>query len=256
MPSGTLTVGRLEVRVLGPVEAARELAAEIAGLIRERAAEGGTFVLGLATGRSPLDAYAELVRLHREDGLSFENVVAVNLDEYEGVEATDPRSFRVWTRTHLLDALGVPPDRALIPPPDLAVAAEVAWCRGFEERLRALGGIDLQILGVGRNGHIGFNEPGSPRESRTRRVRLAAETRADAADAWGDLDLVPTHAITQGVATILEARRLRGLAFGAGKRDIVRRTLEEPIGPRVPATFLREHPNARLYADDAALGRG
>jgi len=249
-------VDQLEVRVQPPDQAARELAAEIAGLIRARAEEGLAFVLGLATGRTPLGLYAELARLHREEGLSFEHVVAVNLDEYEGVEPDDPRSFRAWTRAHLLDAVGVPVERALIPPPDLAVAAEVAWCRAFEERLRALGGIDLQVLGLGRNGHIGFNEPGSARESRTRRVRLAPETRQDAVDTWDGLDGVPTHAITQGIATILEARRLRALAFGLAKRDIVRRTLEEPVGPRIPATFLREHPDARLCVDEPALGRG
>jgi glucosamine-6-phosphate deaminase len=256
MPDGAHSVDQLEVRVLRSDEAARELAAEIAGLVRERAAEGRPCVLGLATGRTPLGVYAELVRLHREEGLSFEHVVAVNLDEYEGVDPDEARSFHAWTRTHLLDAVGVPPERALIPPPDLAVAAEVAWCRAFEERLRGLGGVDLQILGLGRNGHIGFNEPGSPRESRTRRVRLAVETREDAAEVWGGLDLVPTHAITQGIATILEARRLRALAFGEGKREVVRRALGESVGPRVPATYLREHPDARLYVDEAALGRG
>jgi glucosamine-6-phosphate deaminase len=255
MPSGTHSVDRLEVRVLAPDEAARELAAEIAGLVRACADEGRPCVLGLATGRTPMALYAELVRLHRDEGLSFEGVTTVNLDEYEGVDPDDTRSFGAWTRAQLLDAVGIPSERALIPPPDLAVAAEVAWCRGFEERLRALGGVDLQVLGIGRNGHIGFNEPGSPRESRTRRVRLAAETREDAAGTWGGLDGVPTHAITLGVATILEARRLRALAFGEGKRDILRRALEEPVGPRVPATFLREHPDARLYADAAALGR-
>jgi glucosamine-6-phosphate deaminase len=255
MPRSAHSVGRLEVHVLAPEAAARELAAEIGALVRERASEGRPCVLGFATGRTPLGVYAELVRMHREEGLSFDGVVAVNLDEYEGVEPKDPRSFAAWMRAQLFDAVGLPPERTLIPPPDLAVAAEVAWCRAFEERLRGLGGVDLQILGLGRNGHIAFNEPGSSRESRTRRVRLAAETRADAAAAWDGLDQVPTHAITQGVATILEARRLRALAFGEGKREIVRRTLEESIGPRVPATFLREHADARLYVDEPALGR-
>lgn len=249
------SVDRLEVRLLAPAEAATEVAREIAALVRARASEGRPCVLGFATGRTPLGVYAELARLHREEGLSFEGVVAVNLDEYEGVVPSDPRSFRAWMRAQLFDAIGLPPERALIPPPDLAPVAEVAWCRAFEERLRNLGGIDLQLLGLGRNGHIGFNEPGSARESRTRRVRLAPETREDVAAEWGGLEEVPTHAITLGVATILEARRLRALAFGAPKRNVVRRALVDPIGPRLPATFLREHPDARLYVDPPALGR-
>ena len=157
--------GRLRVRVLDPGAAAREVAGEIAALIRERAAEGRSCVLGLASGRSPLGVYAELARLQREEGLSFEGVHAVNLDEYEDVDPSDPRSFGAWMRAHLLDAVGLPPERTLIPPPDLAPFAEHSWCRELERRLQGLGGIDLQLLGLGRNGHIGFNEPGSARDS-------------------------------------------------------------------------------------------
>jgi glucosamine-6-phosphate deaminase len=256
MPETSSTAGRLSVRVLAPDAAAREVASEVAALVRDCAAEGRPCVLGLASGNSPLGVYAELVRLHREEDLSVDGVHTVNLDEYEGVDPADPRSFGAWMRAHLFDAVGLPPERTLIPPPDLAPFAEHAWCRDFEDRLRELGGIDLQLLGLGRNGHIGFNEPGSARDSHTRRVALAPATRADAAAAWGGLEDVPTHAITLGVGTILEARRLRLLAFGESKREAVRLTLEEPVGPRVPSTFLREHPDARLYVDAAARGRG
>ena len=244
----------LDVRVLEPAQAARELAAEIAQLVRSRAAAGRGCVLGFATGSTPTGVYDELIRMRREERLDFSGVTAVNLDDYLGLETTDPRSFRAWMRANLFDALELPPERALIPLCELRADEIGPWCRTFEERLVELGGIDLQILGLGRNGHIGFNEPGSGRASRTRRVELAARTREDAAAAWGALEHVPTHAVTLGLGTILEARALRVLAFGEHKRGIVARVLGDPVGDEVPATFVREHPDARLYVDAAARG--
>lgn len=245
---------RLELRVLDPVAAAREVAAEIAALVRARAAEGRGCVLGFATGHTPLGVYAELARLHREEDLSFEHVTAVNLDELCGLPDGDPRGYASWMRAHLFDAIDLPPERALIPLGGLRAGEVEPFCRAFEQRLVALGGVDLQLLGLGRNGHIAFNEPGSTRDSRTRRVELARSTRLDAAAAWGGLEHVPTHALTLGVGTILEARRLRALAFGAHKREVARRVLEDPIGPGLPGTFLRLHRDARLYLDPEARG--
>lgn len=250
--SATSAPSRLDLSVLERDLAAREVAAEIAALVRARAAAGRPAVLGLATGSTPEGVYAELIRLKREEGLDFSGVLAVNLDDYLGLESGDPRSFRAWMRAHLFDALEIPPERALIPPCELQEGEVEPWCRAFEARLAELGGIDLQLLGLGRNGHIGFNEPGSPRDSRTRRVALAASTREDAAGTWGGLAHVPTHAITLGLATILEARALRLLAFGEHKRATVERLLGDPVGPELPATFLREHPDARVYVDRAA----
>lgn len=237
-----------------PVEAARIVAREIAELVRARRAAGRGVVLGLATGRTPLGIYAELGRLHREERLDFSNVTAFNLDEYLGLRAGHPRSYRRYMREQLFDAIGMRPEQCHIPSSDVAPSQWEAHCREYERLIADVGGIDLQILGLGRNGHIGFNEPGSTRDSRTRVVELAPTTRADAAGEFGGLEHVPERAISMGVATILAARRIRLLAFGAAKSAIVTRALTAPPSSDVPATFLRGHPDVRLYADAAALG--
>jgi glucosamine-6-phosphate deaminase len=161
-------------------------------------------------------------------------------------------------RADLFDRVGLSRDVTWIPSSDVERSQVAAHCREYERAIADAGGLDLQILGVGRNGHIGFNEPGSPRDSRTREVELSATTRSDAVQAFGGIDHVPQRAITMGVATILDARRIRVVAFGAGKREIVHRMLSEPIGPALPATFLREHADLKLYldADAASLRHG
>lgn len=237
-----------------PDEAARTVAREIAELVRARRAAGRGLVLGLATGRTPLGIYAELGRLHREERLDFSNVTAFNLDEYLGLRPGHPRSYRRYMREQLFDAIGMGPEQCHIPSSEVAPSQWEAHCREYERLIADAGGIDLQILGLGRNGHIGFNEPGSPRDSRTRVVELAPTTRADAAGEFGAVEHVPERAISMGVATILAARRIRLLAFGVGKREIVARTLTHLPGPDIPATYLRGHPDVRLYADAAALG--
>ncbi len=225
------------------------MAAEIAGLVQDRARGGRKAVLGLATGRTPLGIYAELARLRREEGLGFGNVLAFGLDEYLGLPREHPQAFWRYLRERVVDPLGMHAAQVRLLASDVAPADIEAHCFAYERAIAGAGGIDLQLLGVGRNGHIGFNEPGSARDSRTREVRLARETREDAARAFGDLASVPERALAVGVATILEARRIRVLAFGERKHAIVRRMLEEPIGTALPATFLREHPDARLYTD-------
>lgn len=235
--------------------AERAVAAEIAALVRRRP----DAVLGLATGNTPTGVYAELVRLHREDGLDLSRVRTFNLDEYCGIAPRDPRTFRAWmeqvffgpagialANTHFPD--GVEHGRAL------HLEELPRHVEAFERAIQAVGGIDLQLLGIGRNGHVGFNEPGSTRASRTRRVELHAWTREDAAKSFGGLEHVPTHAITMGVATILEARALRVLAFGAAKRALVARTLASEPDPAWPASYLRAHADARLVVDrDASV---
>lgn len=237
-----------------PLEAARAVAGEIAELIRARRATGRGVVLGLATGRTPLGIYAELGRLHREERLDFSNVTAFNLDEYLGLRASHPRTYRRSMREHLFDAIGMRPEQCHIPSSDVAPSQWEAHCREYERLITDVGGIDLQILGLGRNGHIGFNEPGSTRDSRTRVVELAPASRVDAAGDFGGIEHVPARAISMGVATILAGRRIRLLAFGAAKREIVLRTLSAPPSSDIPATFLRGHADVRLYADAAALG--
>lgn len=245
----------LPLVVCTATEAAREVAQELAELIRERRAAGRMAVLCLPTGRTPLGVYDELARLHRDEGLDFSNVTTFNLDEFQGLAPEHPQSFRRYMRERFFARVGLDPARCWLPLSDVAPSQVEAHCREYEREIADAGGLDYALLGIGRNGHIGFNEPGSPLDSRTREVRLHETTRADAAKAFGGLEHVPQRAITMGVATILGARRLRVLAFGADKRDIVRRTLEGAPGPDVPATFLRGHPDVRLFADDAALGR-
>jgi glucosamine-6-phosphate deaminase len=167
-----------------------------------------------------------------------------------GIPEDHACSFRRWTRENVLRHIDLPAARARFP--DGEARDRAAAARALEDEIRAAGGIDLQILGVGRNGHIGFNEPGSARDSRTREVELHAWTREDAARSFGALVRVPLRAVTLGVATILEARRIRVLAFGVHKAAIVRETLRAPQGAGVPSTWLRGHPDARLYLDAEA----
>jgi glucosamine-6-phosphate deaminase len=218
-------------------EAESALAREIVELVKERR----RVVLGLATGSTPAGVYRELARLRSEERVDFGAVETFNLDEYLGLPPDHAQTFSRWTRERFHAPLGIAPDRAHLLPSD-----------DYEAEIRDAGGIDLQILGIGRNGHIAFNEPGSTRESRTRDVELHAWTREDAAAAFGGLASVPLRAITMGVATILEARRLRVLAFGLRKAEIVKRVLEDPIGPDVPATYLREHGDLVLWLDREA----
>ncbi len=245
----------LPLTLCSPIQAAREVAQEIADLIRERRASGRMAVLCLPTGRTPLGVYDELVRMHRDEGLDFANVTTFNLDEFLGLAPEHPQSFRRYMRERLFAHVGLAPTQTWIPAGDVARAQVEAHCREYERAIADFGGLDYALLGIGRNGHIGFNEPGAERESRTREVRLHEVTRADAAQAFGGLQAVPERAITMGVATILEARRIRVLAFGADKREVVRRTLEAPVDPQTPSTFLRGHPDVRLFVDEAALGR-
>ena len=206
-------------------------------------------VLGFPTGHTPVPLYRELARLQREAGLSFARAQSFNLDEYVGLPAGDPRAFRNWMRVQLFAESDFAPARTHLPRGDGDPELEA---RRYAGLLASAGGIDLQLLGIGRNGHIGFNEPGSARDSRTRVVALAPETRADAAEHFGGLEHVPERAITLGVADILDARAIRVLAFGAGKARIVQRMLEGPIGPECPASFLRGHPDLRLVLDEPA----
>ena len=232
-------------------EAERAVAAEIARGVQARNAQGQDFVLGLAAGRSPEGVYRELVRLVQEEDLDLSRVTTFNLDEYEGLAPEDPNSFRFSLERELFQPGGLDPARIHFPS-GLWGEQGAQDCAAFEESIRAAGGIDLQLLGLGRNGHLAFNEPGATRDSRTRRVRLAEGTRADAAATFGSLETVPTHAVTMGLATIREARRLRVLAFGATKTEALRGVLADPPDESLPACLLRAHPDVELWMDRAA----
>ncbi len=231
-----------------PDSACVQVAAEIAQLIRERATLGRSAVLGLATGKTTRPLYQELVYLHREEGLSFQNVVTFNLDEYLGLRDTDPRSMRFFMQREFFDHVDIPAANIhfLSGVADACVAAR---CAGYEKEIVQAGGIDYQILGIGRNGHIGFNEPGTPISSRTRKVDLHEMTRTDAISAFGEIENVPTQAVTMGCGTILKARKIALLAWGSKKNRIVRRAVEGPVSPKTCASYLQTHPAARIYLD-------
>lgn len=235
-----------------PLDASGAVAREIAGLLREKQAAGQSAVLGLATGGTPIPLYQELVRLHREEGLSFEHVVTFNLDEYLGLDRDHPESYWTFMHRNLFDHIDILPENIHIPSGTVAPDAVSNHCAEYEHQIRAADGIDLQILGIGRTGHIGFNEPGTPISARTQKIHLDPITRQDAAPAFGGLDQVPAEAITMGCGTILDARRLILMAWGSKKAAIVREAIEGPVTDQVSASFLQTHPNASFYLDEEA----
>ncbi|MCZ0934160.1 MAG: glucosamine-6-phosphate deaminase [Gemmatimonadetes bacterium] len=244
---------RVPVRVMPDHDSiAVEVAGRIAALVRERAENGRPAVLGLATGATPVGVYRELIRLHRNEGLDFSNAVAFNLDEYFPMRPASLHSYHRYMREHLFDHVNIAPEHCHIPRGDVPEAEVEAHCVEYERRIREAGGIDFQILGIGRSGHIGFNEPGSERGSRTRRLYLDTVTRSDAASDFFGEENVPPQAITMGVATILEAREVVLLATGEHKAEIVRRAVEGEVHADVAATFLQQHAAATVYLDPAA----
>jgi glucosamine-6-phosphate deaminase len=252
-PAGRGHPERLPVRVWPDYDRlARDLAHRIAAVIRERRALGRAPVLGLATGSTPIGVYRELVRLHRDEGLDWSDVVTFNLDEYVPMAPDSVHSYHRFMREHLFDHVNVDPRNVHVPRGDLARDRIEAHAREYERAIAAAGGIDFQILGIGQTGHIGFNEPGSSIDSRTRLVVLDAITRRTAAADFFGGDYVPFEAITMGVATILEAREIALVATGEHKAAIVKRTVEGDVDRAVAATYLQRHPNAVVHLDEAA----
>ena len=231
---------------------ARAVAARIAEVIREREREGRDTVLGLATGSTPVGVYRELIRMHREEGLSFRNVTTFNLDEYYPMDQENLHSYHRFMWENLFRDIDIDPARVHIPKGDVPRELVVETCGAYEAAIRAAGGIDLQLLGIGKTGHIGFNEPGSGARSRTRLVTLDTVTRRDAAADFFAEAFVPREAVTMGIATILEAREIAILATGEHKSSIVHRAVEGEIDTEVAATFLQRHPNTTFYLDSAA----
>jgi glucosamine-6-phosphate deaminase len=241
-----------------PESACVQVAAEMALLIRERAILSRTAVFGLTTGKSTIPLYQELVYLHREERLSFKNVITFNLDEYLGLEAAHPSSSRSFMQRELFDHLDLPPQNIHFLSGLTSDHDAPAFCSAYEHQIVAAGGIDYQILGIGRNGHIGFNEPGTPIDARTRMVELHESTRSSMARKFGGIENVPTQALTMGCGTILEARRVALLAWGARKNRVVKRAMNEPIPSKTCASYLQTHPSVRVYLDIPAglvLGR-
>jgi glucosamine-6-phosphate deaminase len=244
---------RLRTVIVEEYDAVARLVAErIATLVHERQAQGPRLVLGLATGSTPIGVYRELVRLRREQGLSFANVVTFNLDEYWPMKPCDLQSYHRFMGEHLFDHVDIPPAQVHIPDGSVPREGIDRAAREYEAAIASAGGIDFQLLGIGKTGHVGFNEPGSGRESRTRLVTLDLITRREAAADFFGEENVPLEAVTMGVATILEAREIAILATGEHKASIVRRAVEGEVDVEVAATFLQEHPNTTFYLDRAA----
>ncbi|MCC7192086.1 MAG: glucosamine-6-phosphate deaminase [Phycisphaeraceae bacterium] len=228
------------------------VAGEIAKLIRDRAKKKQKAILGLATGSTPVNVYNELVRLHKQEKLSFKNVITFNLDEYFPMQPNELQSYVRFMNEHLFDHIDIPRKQVHIPDGTVPVEEVFAQCQAYEKAIDDAGGIDLQILGIGRTGHVGFNEPGSGRNSRTRLITLDKVTRLDAASDFFGEENVPRRAITMGVGTILRAKRILLMAYGEHKAPVVAQAIEGEITSTIAASFLQEHPNAQIILDRAA----
>ncbi len=230
----------------------RTVAREIDRLIRARGAAGKTTVLGLATGSTPVGLYRELIRMHVEEKLDFSRVVTFNLDEYLPLPKDDPHSYFRWMHETFFHHVNIKWENIHIPDGTLKPDEIEEFCIDYERKIRAAGGIDIQILGIGRTGHIGFNEPGSPKNSRTRAITLDSITRRDAGGGFFGEENVPNQAITMGVASIMDARKVYLMAFGEHKAHVVYKAIEHPPTEAISASFLQEHPDAMFLLDPAA----
>lgn len=236
-------------------DASKAVAKIIADLIREKQKSGENCVLGLATGSTPISVYEELVRLHQEENLSFKNVITFNLDEYMPMEPDAIQSYVRFMKENLFDHVDIPQENINIPDGTIDPDDIPEFCMKYEEMIKAQGGLDFQLLGIGRTGHIGFNEPGSFKKSRTREITLDHITRIDAASDFFGEDWVPRNAVTMGVGTIMEAKQVFLLAFGEGKAPIIREAVEGDLSEHVPATYLQEHSDCRIILDEAASAK-
>ena len=232
-----------------PRAAARALAGRLARML----AANPRLVLGLPTGRTPIPLYQDLVELRRRDRADFSRTTTFNLDEFLGIAARDPRSYRAYMQRHLFDHINLPPRHIHFLN---GMARDVnRECLRYEREIERAGGIDLMILGLGTNGHIGFNEPGRSLVARTHRTRLSAATRRANAALFGRRTAVPREALSMGMATILHARCIVLLATGAAKARCVERMVNGPVTPRLPASFLQLHRDVEIWVDEAAAER-
>jgi len=235
----------MEVLIRENPETGCLLAAKIiARVVREKP----DAVLGLATGRTPLRLYQELIRLHRDEGLDFSRITTFNLDEYVGLPASHDQSYRWFMREHLFQHINIDQKRTHVP--DGTAEDMHVECRSYEQRIIDAGGIDIQLLGLGRNGHIGFNEPTGSLRSRTWIKILSKQTLEDNSAVFGSLDDMPKHALTMGIGTILDARRVLLLAFGPVKVRAVEDMIEGPLAAICPGSALQLHPRATVILDE------
>jgi len=228
----------------------QEMSRQAARFIAQRILSKPNLVLALPTGNTPLGFYRELVRMFKEGLIDFSKATAFNLDEYLGLPPHHPQSFRSYMGKYFWDHVNLRPESLYIP--SSSPKNPEAECSRYEQLIESYGGLDLAVLGIGENGHIAFNEPGTPFESLTHIARLSPETRAREASRFGGLDKVPTHAITMGIKTIMHAREILLLASGEEKADALSRSLKGPVTPEIPASILQLHPNLTVIADSSA----
>jgi glucosamine-6-phosphate deaminase len=244
---------RIPTEIFDNSQAASEaVAREIAQLIRTKAKQNEICVLGLATGSTPTNVYAALIRMHQEEGLSFKNVVTFNLDEYFPMPPDSIQSYVRFMKEYLFDHIDIPKENINIPDGTIPRDEIANFCRQYEAKIESYGGIDLQILGIGRTGHIGFNEPGSGISSLTRLISLDHITITDAASDFFGEEYVPRKAVTMGVGTIMKAKKVILMAWGEGKAQIIKQTVEGQISDQIPATYLQKHNNATVILDNAS----
>lgn len=233
-------------------QASLYVAQQIAALIRQRQDQGKSAVLGLATGNTPKLVYKELVRMHQQEGLSFSNVISFNLDEYYPIIPEDKHSYTYFMQKYLFAHIDIKPYNIYIPNTDSSADRIPQYCRAYEHKISGFGGIDLQLLGIGRNGHIGFNEPGTSFHATTRLVNLHSVTREDAQNDFGSITNVPHQAISIGIHTIVQAKKILLLALGQKKSDIIYQALKGEITIQVPASILQSLPQAEYVLDREA----
>ncbi|MFH1958429.1 MAG: glucosamine-6-phosphate deaminase [bacterium] len=235
------------------VETSEQMSRASAELFAQRIRNNPKIVLGLATGGTPERMYAELVRLHREEGLDFSQVVTYNLDEYLGIPGTHDQSYRYFMNKNLFDHINIAKENTHVLN---GLAADVAKeCADYETAIKNAGGIDLQLLGIGSNGHIAFNEPGSPADSRTGVVDLTENTIKDNARFFENADDVPKQALSMGNGTIMEAKEIVLIADKESKAAAIFRSVEGPVTEEVPASILQKHPDCTFIIDRAAAGK-
>ena len=231
-------------------EGSLSIAHSMAELIKEKQSQKKNCVLGLATGSSPLSVYRELIRMHKEEGLSFKNVITFNLDEYFPLSKKDINSYDYFMNDNLFNHIDIPKENINIPNGEIPFEKVRKSCNNFEKKIIEVGGIDLQILGIGRTGHIGFNEPGSHFNSQTRLVKLDDVTRFDAVKSFQGIENVPREAITMGIQTILSAKRIILMAWGSNKASVLKNAIEGEITSLVPTSYLQHHKNTTLVLDN------
>ncbi len=232
--------------------ASKSVAKEIADLIRKNNQAGKPSVLGLATGSSPKKVYQELIRIHREEGLSFKDVITFNLDEYHPMEPDSIQSYVRFMKEQLFDHVDIPVTNYHLPDGTLSLEKIPEFCRDYESKIERLGGFDYYLLGIGRNGHIGFNEPGSTINSKTRLMTLDIATKIDASPDFGGLQKVPKKAITLGIDSIMKSKKIVLLAWGEHKAESVAKAVEGTVTSDIPASYLQLHPNASFILDETA----